>query len=266
MDASFVFSFQESTVLALALLAVFSFMAGFIDAVVGGGGLLVVPYLLIAYPKTPLPFLFGTNKLAALSGTSIAAVRYASRVKFDFTLLLVVSLFAFTSSFVGAAIISRLHSEWLKPFILIILIVIAVYTFTKKDLGVRQTKNLSRLKQFVFGSLFSTVIGFYDGFFGPGTGSFFVLAFVVVLGYDFLNASAYSKVINCITNVSALVVFMKNGYCVYALAIWMAVFNMAGSFTGSTMALRKGNAFIRKIFLVIVCLLILKFGWDIFSN
>lgn len=266
MESSFIFSWQESGLWSLFLLAIFSFTAGFIDAVVGGGGLIVVPYLLIAYPKTPLPFLFGTNKLAALSGTSVAAVRYASRVKFDFPLLLFISLFAFMSSFVGAAVISHLNSDWLKPFILMILIVIAVYTFTKKDLGVRQSKDLSRIQQFVFGVIFSVVIGFYDGFFGPGTGSFFVLAFVMVLGFDFLKASAYSKVINCITNVSALFVFMKNGYCVYSLAIWMAIFNVAGSFTGSSIALRKGNEFIRKLFLVIVCLLILKFGWDIFKH
>jgi len=266
MESSFIFSWQESSLLSLFLLAIFSFIAGFIDAVVGGGGLIVVPYLLISYPKTSLPFLFGTNKLAALSGTSVAAIRYASKIKFDYVLLLFISFFAFIASFFGAAIISRLNSEWLKPFILIILIIIAVYTFVKKDLGVRQSKDLSRVKQFWFGALFSVLIGFYDGFFGPGTGSFFVLAFVVVLGFDFLHASAYSKVINCITNISALMVFMKNGYCVYALAFWMAAFNMAGSFTGSTMALSKGNKFIRKIFLVIVCLLILKFGWDIFKN
>lgn len=260
-----VFTWEESSATALILLAAFSFIAGFIDAVVGGGGLIVVPYLLIAYPKTPLPFLFGTNKLAALSGTSVAAVRYARKISFDFPLLLFISVFAFIASFAGAGIVSQLNSELLKPFILIVLIVTAVYTFLKKDFGVRETKQLKRGQQFLYAFVFSLMIGFYDGFFGPGTGSFFVLAFVVVMGFDFLKASAYSKVVNCITNISALVVFVKNGQCVFQLAIWMAVFNMAGSFTGSSLALKKGNTFIRKIFLAIVCLLILKFGWDIFK-
>jgi uncharacterized membrane protein YfcA len=266
MDWFFTFTWEESSLVALFLLAAFSFIAGFIDAVVGGGGLIVVPYLLIAYPKTPLPFLFGTNKLAALSGTSVAAVRYTRKIKFDYPLLIFISVVAFAASFTGAGLVSRLNSEMLKPFILIVLVVTAVYTFTKKDFGVSETKQLSRHQQFLFASFFSVLIGFYDGFFGPGTGSFFVLAFVAVMGFDFLKASAYSKLVNCITNISALMVFIKNGQCVYQLALWMAVFNMAGSFTGSSLALKKGNIFIRKVFLFIVSLLILKFGWDLFSN
>jgi len=252
--------------LTLLLLAVFSFLAGFIDAVVGGGGLVILPFLLINFPKIPLPTLFGTNKIAGFCGTTIAAISYAKRVQFDFKLLLIISFFALVASYLGAQIVSSIPTESLKPFVLIILILIAVYTFFKKDLGSTQTKALSLAKQALLGSLFGLIIGFYDGFFGPGTGSFLVLVFVVVLGFEFIKASAYAKVINCITNIGALIVFIKNGQFILPLAIVMIVFNVTGSYIGAKMALRKGNEFIRKIFLVIVSLMIAKYGWDVFSK
>ncbi len=255
---------NEYGLVMLILLAVFSFAAGFIDAVVGGGGLVILPFLLINFPKLPLPVLFGTNKIAGFSGTTVAAFQYMQRVRFNFVLLFIISLFAFIASYFGAKTVSSINSESLKPFILMILIIIAVYTFFKKDLGSVETKTLVFWKQAVYGSLFATVIGFYDGFFGPGTGSFLVLAFVVVLGFEFVTASAYAKVINCITNISALIVFIKNGQFILVMAILMAVFNVAGSYLGSKMALKKGNAFIRKIFLLIVSIMIAKYGYDVF--
>jgi uncharacterized protein len=254
----------EYGILLLILLAVFSFVAGFIDAVVGGGGLVIVPFFLISFPTLPLPVVFGTNKIAGFSGTTVAALQYMRRVKFDLVLIGVVSLFAFIAAFFGAQTVSRINSQTLKPFVLMILIIIAVYTFFKKDLGSVQTKTLVFWKQLVYGSFFASIIGFYDGFFGPGTGSFLVLAFVVVLGFEFVTASAYAKVINCITNISALIVFIKNGQFILPLALLMAVFNVAGGYIGSNMALKKGNEFVRKIFLLIVSLMIAKYGWDVF--
>ena len=194
--------FSDYSFYTLFFLAAFAFIAGFLDAIVGGGGLIQLPALLIQFPQLALPTLFGTNKIAALSGTSIAAVQYAKRIRFNWKVLLSISLFSFLFSFLGARTVSYLDSEALKPLILIILI--AIYTFIKKDLGNVATKDLSTAKKMIFGALIGAVIGFYDGFFGPGTGSFFVLAFVVILGFDFLSASAYAKVVNCITNISAL--------------------------------------------------------------
>ena len=256
----------EYGLLTLIMLAIFSFVAGFIDAVVGGGGLVIIPFLLINFPKVQLPVLFGTNKIAAFSGTTIAAIQYMKRVRFNITLLFIIALFAFIASYIGAKTVSAISSESLKPFILMILILIAVYTFFKKDLGSVQTKDLVFWKQAVYGSLFALAIGFYDGFFGPGTGSFLVLAFVVVLGFEFVTASAYAKVINCITNISALIVFVKNDQYILSMAILMLVFNVAGSYIGSKMALKRGNAFIRKIFLVIVSIMIARYGWEVFGN
>src|ERR1700752_961660 len=172
---------NEYGLITLILLAVSAFIAGFIDAVVGGGGLIQIPYLLITFPKIPLPIIFGTNKIAALSGTSIAAFKYAKKITFDYRLLIVISSCSFLSSFLGAKAVSHINSNALKPAILIILIAIAVYTFFKKNLGKHETKDLPLNKQMLYGSCVGLVVGFYDGFFGPGTGSFFLLGFVVIL-------------------------------------------------------------------------------------
>lgn len=245
-------------------LIVFSFVGGFIDAVVGGGGLIQIPALLIALPETPLPTIFGTNKIAALAGTSISSIQYSTRIKFNYKLLFVISFCAGLASFLGANVVSLISVNKLKPIILFVLIAIAIYTFLKKDLGSLQTKSLTSEIQLLYGSFIGLVVGFYDGFFGPGTGSFFVLGFVVILGFEFVQASAYSKFINCMTNISALVVFIRNGNYLLELAIIMAICNIAGSFVGTRIALRKGNSFVRTLFLVIVTLLILKYAYDIF--
>ncbi|MBK6936128.1 MAG: TSUP family transporter [Chitinophagaceae bacterium] len=250
--------------LTLLVLFVLAFTAGFIDSVVGGGGLIQLPAMLISFPNTPLPTLFGTNKISALSGTAVAAFQYARRVKFEFLLLAVVSLCALASSYAGARAVSAINVKALKPVILVILVLIAVYTYFKKDLGSVQTKQLSLNRKIIFGSLIGLAVGFYDGFFGPGTGSFFVLGFVVLLGYEFVTASAYAKILNCMTNIAALFVFIRQGNYLLLIAILMAVGNVAGSILGSRTAIRRGNAFIRNVFLVIVSLMILRYSYDIF--
>lgn len=248
----------------LIALVVLSFIAGFIDAVVGGGGLVQLPALLINLPKHALPSLLGTNKIAGLSGTSVAAYQYSRRIKFDYRLLAVISFFSFIASFFGAKTVSYIRVDALKPAVFVILVLIAIYTFLKKDLGQLPSKVLPFAQQMAMGSLIGLVVGFYDGFFGPGTGSFFVLGFVVVLGFEFVAASAYAKMVNCVTNVSALVVFVRQGNYLLGIAVLMAVCNVLGSFTGSHIALKKGNSFVRVVFLLIVSLMILRYGYDIF--
>ncbi|HXB40524.1 MAG TPA: TSUP family transporter [Bacteroidia bacterium] len=258
--------FSEYGILTLILLALTAFVSGFIDAVVGGGGLIQLPFLLINFPKIPLPVIFGTNKIAALCGTSVSAFKYSRQIKFDFRLLFVISAFCFASSFAGAQVVNHLNPGVLKPLVLVILVVVVLYTFFKKNLGQVHSKHLSIGKQLFYGSLIGIVVGFYDGFFGPGTGSFFVLGFVLILGFEFVQASAYAKVVNCVTNISALSVFIKDGNYILSLALIMAVFNMTGSFIGSVMALKRGNEFVRIIFLVIVSIMIIKYGYDVFVN
>lgn len=250
----------------IAFLAVFAFVAGFLDAIVGGGGLIQLPSLLIQFPKTGLPTLLGTNKIAALSGTSIAAIQYTKRISYNWKVLLAIIIGSALFSFLGAKTVSYLHSDDLKPLILAILIVIAIYTFLKKDLGNNPTKNLTTSQQMIYGAFIGSVVGFYDGFFGPGTGSFFVLGFVVILGFDFLHASAYAKVVNCVTNISALFVFLKDGNYLLEIAILMAIFNIIGNFIGTKMAFKKGNGFIRIIFLVIVVLMIIRYSKEVFFS
>lgn len=255
--------FASYSLLTLLILSILSFLAGFIDAVVGGGGLIQIPALLITLPNTPLPTIFGTNKIAALSGTSMAAFQYSRKIRFNLLLLLIISGASFAASFFGARIVSLINPATLKPIILVILIAIAIYTFLKKDLGKIEKKPLPELQQMGFGVLIGAIVGFYDGFFGPGTGSFFVLAFVLILGFEFVQASAYAKIVNCMTNISALIVFIRQGNFILEIAILMAFFNLSGSLIGSKLALKKGNGFIRTFFLIIVSIMILRYGYDV---
>lgn len=264
MDFSGIFS--DYSLLTLLILSLLAFIAGFIDAVVGGGGLIQLPALLVTLPHASLPTIFGTNKIAALSGTSMAAIQYARRIRFNAKLLITISLASFIASYFGAKIVSVINPATLKPIILIILIAIAVYTFLKKNLGKVETKQLPLPRQMLLGAAFGLIIGFYDGFFGPGTGSFFVLAFVLVLGFEFVQASAYAKIVNCMTNISALIVFIRQGNFILGIAILLAIFNIAGSIIGSKMALKKGNGFIRVFFLVIVTIMIIRYGYDVFTE
>ena len=255
--------FEQYSFFSIIALVILSITAGFIDAIVGGGGLIQIPALLINLPNTSLPTLFGTNKIAALSGTSFSAYQYSKRVKFDYKLLLIIALFSFSASYLGASVVSQLPTEKLKPALLFILILIAIYTFFNKELGTSNYKTLSPFKQRIYGSIIGVLVGFYDGFFGPGTGSFFVLGFVVILGFDFLQASAYAKVINCLTNISALYLFIKQGNYIIEIALLLAICNVIGSIIGTRLALKQGNKFIRIIFLIIVCMMIVRYGYDV---
>jgi uncharacterized membrane protein YfcA len=253
------YSFTIITVIVLC-----AFVAGFIDAVVGGGGLIQLPILLISFPNLPIPTLFGTTKIASLSGTSMAAYHFAKRIKFNYKLLFITAICAAIASFSGARVVSIINPNTLKPLILAILIFIALYTFLKKDLGATKTKNLTVNRQYLYGALIGLVVGFYDGFFGPGTGSFLVLGFVVIMGFEFVQASAYSKVINCVTNFSALIIFIRQGNYMMELSVLMAIANIIGNIVGAKMAIKRGNSFVRIIFLVIVSIMIIRYGYDIF--
>lgn len=261
-DEMFTELFTDYSFATIAMIVVLCLIAGLIDAIVGGGGLVTVPMLLISFPTTALPTLLGTNKIGSLSGTSVAAYQYW-KIKFDFVLLFVVGIFAAASSFLGARIVSDIDANLLKPIILIVLIFIAIYTYRKKDFGSNQTKVLALRKKIVFGIFLGIVIGFYDGFFGPGTGSFLIMGFVWLLGFDFLSASAYAKFINCATNIAALFVFIRNGDYLPQIAILMATCLIIGNFLGSKLAMNRGSGFVRKIFLFVVIMMIIRYGYDI---
>ena len=248
--------------LTLLALCGFAFVAGFIDSVVGGGGLIQVPALFVLLPQMAPATLLGTNKFASIWGTGAATVQYSRRVSMPWHALLPACVAAFAFSFIGAHTVSALRPEVLRPLILGLMIVVLVYTLWKKDLGALHAPRLIRRHEIAAGVAVGGALGFYDGFFGPGTGSFLIFAFVGLFGFSFLAASASAKVINLTTNLAAAGYFVYNGNVLYATALPMAVCNVAGSVIGSQLAIRKGNRYVRQLFIGIVSLLILRFAWD----
>lgn len=242
----------------------FAFCAGAIDAAVGGGGLIQIPALMGALPHSSTATIFGTNKLASICGTASAAFSYMRQVKLQWKLLLVIAVTACLSSFGGAACVSMIPQNVLKPFVLFMLIVIAVYTFMKKQFGqVHFQQELSN-KMLIIAGIGGVLIGFYDGIFGPGTGSFFIFFFIKYLKVDFLHASALSKIGNFMTNFAALSFFIPTGHVLFGLGLMMAVTNVLGSLVGVKMALKYGSGFIRILFLILVSVLICRLAYQMF--
>ncbi len=248
---------------ALILLLLAAFAAGFIDAVIGGGGLIQLPALMFYMPQAPLPVAFGTSKLAGFTGTVWAAVKYSRKTKLKLMALIPAILTALPAAYIGAQAVTQINKEALKPLIIVLFSVVAIYTFLKKDFGIAQPKNLSKVSMLLLALLTGLIIGFYDGFFGPGTGSFLVFIYVFLFGFDFLHASANAKIINCVTNLAALYFFIKNGHISFSVAIPVAICNMTGSVVGTHLALKKGSAFIRKAFLLVICSFITKMIYDV---
>ncbi len=245
----------------LLLAAVF---AGFVDAVAGGGGLIQVPALFAGLPHEAPATLFGTNKIASIFGTLNAARRYVRAVTMPWNLVLPAALAAFLFSFAGAAVVAWLPKEVVRPLVLILLLAVAVYTWTKPDFGVsKRPPRVAAKHTFAVALGIGTILGFYDGFFGPGAGSFMIFAFVRLFGMDFLHASASAKIVNAATNAGALLLFAPTGHVLWALGLGMAVCNIAGAQFGSKLAIRHGSGFVRTVFLIMTVLLIGKIGWDI---
>jgi len=248
------------------MLCGFAFVAGLIDAVVGGGGLIQLPALLIMLPQTAIAPILGTSKFVSIAGTSIAVHQYAKQQKVEWQNTIPAMVAAFLFSFLGARVTSFLNPSLMRPVILGLLIAVAIYTFSNKDFGLLKISKLSQLQQWLYSVVIGCVIGFYDGFFGPGTGSFLIFAFVGIFGYSFLAASASAKVINFATNLASILYFGFTNNIIYSLGTPMAVCNILGAFIGAKLAITRGSQFIRKLFLVIVSLLILKLGYDIVSS
>ncbi len=252
--------------LTLAALCGFAFLAGFVDAVVGGGGLVQIPALFVLMPQLSPALLFGTNKFAAVWGTLSAAVQYARRVPPIWHTVLPASAAALLFSFLGAHTVSVVNPALLRPLILVLLVLVLAYTLWRKDFGALHAPRLSRTQQLWIGLATGALIGFYDGFFGPGTGSFLIFAFIGLFGFSFLAASASAKVVNVVTNFAALAYFVSHGDVLYATALPMAVCNVAGSLVGSRLALQRGSGFVRVLFIVVVGALIARFAYDIFRK
>ncbi|WP_037585967.1 sulfite exporter TauE/SafE family protein [Stenoxybacter acetivorans] len=242
------------------------FAAGVMDAAVGGGGLLQLPGLFNALPNgTTVPQIMGINKFASINGTLMAAATYVRKITVPWKMLLPAAILAFVFSYIGAKLVTYIPTATMKPAILVLLVVMVIYTFFKKDLG--QTVRTSRLvrKEYYLGLLFGALIGFYDGIFGPGTGSLLAFVFVRFFAFDFLTATASAKVINLTTNSAALLFFIPAGFVVWHWALPLAVANLGGGFLGAHLAMRGGARWLRYGFMALLCVLIGRFGWEILT-
>lgn len=237
--------------------------AGFVDAVAGGGGLIQVPALLAGLPKESPATLFGTNKMASIFGTANAARRYLREVTLSWAVVLPAAAAAFVFSFAGAGVVAWMPKEVVRPLVLWLLIAVAAYTWMKPDFGRQQRMpHVPARLTLPVALLAGALLGFYDGFFGPGAGSFMIFAFVRLFGMDFLHASASAKIVNAATNAGALLLFAPTGHVLWALGLGMAVCNIAGAQLGARLAIRHGSGFVRAVFLVMTTALIVKIAWD----
>ncbi len=248
----------------IIILCIAAFAAGFIDAIVGGGGLVQTPATIVTLPNHPLATVLGTTKIPSFFGAAIAAVQYSLKVKINWKLLVVMCSFALLAAYAGSKTVATVSNTFMKPILFMVLIAVAIYTYTKKDFGQSVRTTVGKKNNIAYCLLFAVIIGFYDGFIGPGAGSFMVLFFISIMGYDFLKASAHSKILNVSTNIGSIIYFSGSANILYHYAIPMAVFNFAGSLFGARLAILKGNKFIRIFFLIVVIGTIVRFGYDIF--
>jgi uncharacterized membrane protein YfcA len=246
------------------LVTLASLLAGFVDAIVGGGGLVLLPALFAAYPTAHAATLFGTNKSASVWGTAFASVQYVRRVDLRWRTMLPAMALSFAGALAGAWLVTLIAPDFLRKLLPAVLLLVLVYTLMKKELGRHHAPRYAGRQELLAASTVGLLIGFYDGFFGPGTGSFFVFLFVRWLGYDFLHASAGAKLLNLSSNLSALLLFALKGHVWWHFALTLALANIVGSLLGTRLALKHGAGFVRSVFIVVVSALILKTGYDAF--
>jgi uncharacterized membrane protein YfcA len=247
----------------LALLVLAAFAAGWVDAVVGGGGLVQLPALLIGLPSdAPPASVLGTNKVSSVFGTATSSVTYAVRMKPDWRTVLPLVLAAAAGSAGGAELAKFLPKTYFTPIVLVALVGVGLYTWRRPQLGLTSERRHVGSAHYGRTAAIGLGVGAYDGFLGPGTGSFFVILLVGVLGYGFLEASAKAKIANLATNLSAITVFALHGSVLWALGLTMGAANLVGGLLGARTALKHGNGFVRKVFLLVLAALILKLAYD----
>jgi uncharacterized membrane protein YfcA len=249
----------------LILLCLASFGAGFIDSIVGGGGLVQLPALMLILPQYPVVTLLGTNKLVSMTGTAVSAYRFSQHIPYIKTIIVPAMLAAFLFSFLGAYTVTIVSNDFLKPVFMVLLFLVFLATIRNKAFGILDHQKdvvIPTWKPLAIG----VVIGFYDGFFGPGTGSFLIICFVGLLSMTFVQGSAYAKIINLTTNLAAVLLFVFKGEFLLRFALPMMLFNVGGALLGVKLALLKGNEFVRGLLRGIVFLTIFKLGYDLFKD
>lgn len=248
----------------IILLCIASFVAGFIDAIVGGGGLIQTPAAFILMPAQNVATIIGTLKVPALSGTSVATYQYLKKATVNWKLFGLMAIVSFVFAYLGSSLLNVMKSDFMKPLLFVILVLLLVYTYFKKDFGQFQVDKLTQKQIYIYALVICVFIGFYDGFIGPGTGSLLIMAFIAILGFDFLQANIYAKLVNLATNIGSITLFVIKGKIIWSVAIPMAICNATGAWLGARLAISKGNGFIRVFFLIVVGIALIRFGYDVF--
>lgn len=249
----------------LLLLASAALAAGFVDAVVGGGGLVQLPALLLGLPGMAPVHVLATNKLASVCGTSVASATYYRRVRPDPRTFGPLMACALVGALGGAAIASHLPASVFQPVVLVVLVVVGLYVVLRPSLGAATVLRFSGHRHVLAAMGVGLVIGVYDGALGPGTGSFFVITLVGLLGYDFLEASAKARLANWATNVGALLLFVPSGAVLWRLGLVMGACNLVGGYLGARVAVSRGARFVRVFFILVVSCFIVRIGWSVFG-
>lgn len=228
----------------------------------GGGGLIQLPALLIGISEKPIPMILGTNKVPSIFGTSFSGAAYFKKVRPDLNATLFMAIPAFLGSVAGARLAADFPKQFFRPLLVLLLICVAIYTWVKPELGMNERLRFSNKQRNAILLSVGAVIGFYDGIFGPGTGTFLVFILVGVIGYAFLKASATAKLVNISTNFGAILSFQFTGHIWWRLGLLLALANISGSIIGTRLAIKGGSPLVRKAFLVITSILIAKVGYD----
>ena len=257
--------FGDITQVTVFFLILAAFSAGLVDAIAGGGGLIQLPALLIGLPQASTVEVLGTNKVASVFGTTASALTYRRSVKTDARFLVTMALPALFGSVLGALSASLIPTQSMRPIVFVLLVSVAIYTWRKPDLGSIEVLRYQKNKRFLISAIAGLVIGFYDGIFGPGTGSFLMLI-LIYLGFAFLSASAIAKVVNVSTNLGAILVFGLHGAILWQVGLVLAMANVVGGLLGARLAIRGGSTLIRKVFLFVTVALIIRVGIDTLSN
>jgi uncharacterized membrane protein YfcA len=247
----------------ILLMALAGFGAGWIDAVVGGGGLVQLPALLLGFPGASPAQLLATNKIASIFGTATSSITYWRRVRPDLRTALPMAAVAYVGAVGGALIGLHIPKTAFNPIILVMLVVVGAYTVAKPSLGHETALRFDGHRHTVIAMVTGFVIGVYDGALGPGTGSFLVFALVGLMGYAFLEASAKAKIANFATNLGALTVFVPGGHVMWKIGAVMAVANIAGGYVGARTAVARGSRFVRVVFVVVLVAFIIRIGGSV---
>ncbi|GAA4677255.1 sulfite exporter TauE/SafE family protein [Nocardioides nanhaiensis] len=254
---------EDPTLLVLALLGLAGLTAGFVDAVVGGGGLVQLPALLLGLPNASPVQILATNKLASFCGTTVSSATYYRRVRPDPRTFLPLMLFSLLGSGLGAGIAFLIPKSAFDPIVLVVLLLVGAYVLLRPDLGGVTSLRFAGRRHTLAAVGVGLAIGLYDGALGPGTGSFFVVCLVALLGYSFLEASAKARLANWATNLGALVVFVPQGVVLWKVALVMGACNLVGGYLGARTAVARGSGFVRVFFVLVVGAFVVRIGGDV---